>query len=94
MSVIWKNRSEVFIPFFGTHDECQHRLENDSRLKKVVAGSGNLIRIPRGKKSSPNQARDYFAALEADNEDEIPVNASDDDLRCVFSGLVEGARKQ
>lgn len=85
---------KVFIPFFGTHDECQRWLENNSRLKKVVAGSGTLVRISRRKKSQPNHAADYLADLEAENEDEIPVNVSDDDLRRVFSGLVEGAKKQ
>ena len=85
---------KVFIPFFGTHDECQRWLENNSRLKKVVAGSGTLVRVSRRKKSHPNHASGYLTDRQADNEDELPVNVSDDDLRRVFSGLVEGAKKQ
>jgi hypothetical protein len=84
----------VFIPFFGTHDECQRWLENNSRLKRVVTGNGTLVRIFRRKQSPTSLAIGDSADLAEDAENEFPAEISDKDLRCVFSGLVEGTRKR
>ena len=35
----------VFIPFLGSHDECQRWLENNSRLKAFNSGKGKTIHI-------------------------------------------------
>jgi hypothetical protein len=49
---------KFFIPFLGTHDECQRWLENNSRLKELVEGNGMAIRAPSRQGSpSPGQAR-------------------------------------
>ena len=47
----------VFIPFLGSHDECQRWLENNSRLKAFNAGKGKTIHI-EDRKTSPIKLRD------------------------------------
>jgi len=84
---------KVFITFLGTHDECQRWLENNSRLKEVVAGKGMLFQIS-DKNSLPANITSTFSAPPAkDAEDEALLKLSDRELRRVFCGLVEGARK-
>jgi hypothetical protein len=84
----------VFVPLLGTHDECQRWLENHSRLKGVVAGKGTTLRT-----SGNPQTRNILidadsAAVDEDADDDVLSELTDRELRQVFSGLVEGAKKQ
>jgi hypothetical protein len=40
-----KRGDTVFIPFLGTHDNCQRWLESNSRLKAFNAGAGRTISV-------------------------------------------------
>lgn len=88
-----QRRQTLFIPFLGTHDECQRWLENNSKLKKMVAGNGRLFRITQKPRPSENPADVDLSDFEADAGEALVRELSDQDLRQVFSGLVEGARK-
>lgn len=80
---------KVFVPFLGTHDECQRWLENNSRLKDVVAGDGALFQVSR---EAPEDDRSVEPVAEA--ADELFLSISDRELRQVFCGLVQAAAKR
>jgi hypothetical protein len=84
----------VFIPFLGTHDECQRWLENNSRLKEVIAGNGSLVKISAPEKSPKDLPAGVSVDLSDDTENELLLNVRDKDLRRIFSGLVEGPKKR
>jgi hypothetical protein len=79
----------VFIPFLGTHDNCQRWLESNSRLKDFNAGAGRMIRIVK-KKSAKMIARMSGSADDIADGHDVFKHLSDKDLRLVFSGLVQG----
>ena len=82
----------VFIPFLGSHDECQRWLENNSRLKAFNAGKGKTLHIED--RTSPIRFRD-FDNMDMNEDDEgFLQDLTDKDLRTVFNGLVEGARRR
>lgn len=82
----------LFIPFLGTHDSCQHWLENNSRLKNFAVGSGMNISIPDTNQTEKSSKE---SACESKNTDDDLINfLTDEDLRFVFSGLVRGMKKQ
>jgi len=85
---------KVFIPFLGTHDECQRWLENNSRIKTFSAGRGKELRISHKKPLPKSHSDDDTAAIETDGDDEELQNLSDRDLRYVFCGLIEGSKKR
>jgi len=85
---------KVYIPFLGTHDECQRWLENNSWLKKVAAGKGTLHEISREQPSSARPAAEGSTDIQENTEEEMPLELSDRDLRFVFRGLVDAARKR
>lgn len=79
---------KIFIPFFGTHDECQRWLENNSRLKEVPDANGTLFQIPDQQPTeSPTNADS--AGFEENAEDDVMLKLSNKDLRRIFSGLTE-----
>jgi hypothetical protein len=82
----------VFIPFLGSHDECQRWLENNSRLKAFHAGKGKTIPI-EDKNVSLTNPIDPEKMDENEDVDGFLQNLTDKDLRIVFNGLVAGARK-
>ena len=86
--------AKVFIPFLGTHDECQRWLEKNSRLKKVAAGKGTLHKISSKPLASAGPAAADTGEMPADTEEESLLELSDRDLRFVFRGLVDAARKR
>ena len=86
--------ANVFVPFIGTHDECQRWLENNSRLKKASAGKGTLLPILKSNPLSACPAETVSTCLEEDVENELAFKISDNDLRRVFAGLVKGAKKR
>jgi hypothetical protein len=81
----------VFIPFLGTHDNCQRWLESNSRLKDLNAGAGRMIRVVK-KKPAKMISR---MSEEADNiADDYGMfkHLTDKELRIVFAGLVQGTK--
>jgi len=84
----------VFVLFIGTHDECQRWLENNSRMKDVVAGNGVFSRIPHESRQSESPTNPDSGNFNGDFEDDLLLKISDQDLRRVFCGLVEAARKR
>jgi hypothetical protein len=82
----------LYIPFLGTHDNCQRWLANN-HLNNLAAGSGVSISIQQDRnqmeKSSQESACDTYSA--DDNQFDYLTN---EDLRFVFSGIVRGMRKQ
>jgi hypothetical protein len=85
---------KVFIPFFGTHDECQRWLEGNSRLKNFLPGSGTLFRISFEKQPSKTPASENDGACGEDADDELLRKLTDKLLRRIFSGLIEAAEKR
>ncbi len=81
----------VFIPFLGTHDNCQRWLENNSRLKGFNTDAGRMIRIVRKKPAKMISRMSELAENNADDHD-LFKHLTDKDLRRVFSGLVQGAK--
>ena len=70
----------VFIPFLGSHDECQRWLENNSRLKAFHAGKGNTIHI-EDRKLSPTNLIDAENMDMDEDVDSFLQNPTDKDLR-------------
>ncbi|MFH2219296.1 MAG: hypothetical protein ABII68_06515 [Pseudomonadota bacterium] len=85
---------KVFIPFLGTHDECQCWLESNSRMKAFTAGRGTALRISQNKSSSSPPSGGDIADIKADSDDEVLQHIADKDLRRVFCGLIEGAKNR
>lgn len=85
---------KVFIPFFGTHDECQRWLEGNSRLKNFVPGNGTLFRVSFEKQPSKTPTSENDGACREDADDELLRKLTDKVLRCIFSGLIEAAEKR
>ncbi len=81
----------VFIPFLGTHDNCQRWLESDSRLKDFNAGAGRTIRVVE-KKPVKMISRMCKSADDIADDHDVFKHLTDKDLRLVFSGLVQGAK--
>ena len=81
----------VFIPFLGTHDNCQRWLENNSRLKDFNAGTGRMIRVVEKKPVKMISKMSKRADKIVDDHD-LFKQLTDKDLRCVFSGLAQGVK--
>ncbi len=82
----------VFIPFLGSHDECQRWLENNSRLKAFKAGKGKTIHIED--RTSPITFRSSDPLDMEEDADDFLRYLTDQDLRIVFKGLVERDRER
>jgi hypothetical protein len=81
----------VYIPFLGTHDNCQRWLESNSRLKGFNAGAGRVIRIVKKKPAKIISRMSQEADKIADDL-YFSKHLTDKDLRRVFSGLVQGPK--
>jgi hypothetical protein len=82
----------VFIPFLGSHDECQRWLEKNSRLKAFNAGKGKTIHIED--RTSPIKKPRNFDNMDMDEDaDSFLQDLTDKDLRSVFNGLIEGGER-
>lgn len=91
--IILHRGKTVFIPFMGSHDECQRWLEKNSRLKAFHAGKGKTIHI-QGRKPSPANLRDIDRMDMDEDADGLQQNLSDKELRSVFKGLVQGEKNR
>lgn len=85
---------KVFVVFLGTHDECHRWLKNHRRLKKYYAGNGEVFRIFDATHPSAGALDADPEDSEEDPEEALLASLTDQDLRRVFRGLVEGARKR
>ncbi|MFZ5799435.1 MAG: hypothetical protein ACOY3O_13605 [Thermodesulfobacteriota bacterium] len=83
---------KLFVLFLGTHDECQRWLKNHRRLKEVIAGSGDEFIIFPESPSPSNPTKSDSAPSNEDEEEELQL--SDQEMRRVFCGLVEAAKKR
>ena len=83
--------STVLIPFLGTHDECHRWLEANNKSKHIAAGNGTLVSVPYESREEEDIPCDEIPELYMD---EIPPDISEQDLRIVFRGLVEGAKRR
>jgi hypothetical protein len=82
---------KLFVLFLGTHDACQRWLKNHRRLKEVVAGNGEEFRILSASPLPAKQTGPVATDSCEDTEEELRL--SDQEMRRVFCGLVEAARK-
>jgi len=85
----------IFVPFIGTHDECDRWLETNNKSKHIAEGKGTTVSIPE----RPGQIKDAddTACYEADDlcmDDKIPLDLDEQILRVVFCGIVNGAKKK
>lgn len=83
----------VFIPFLGSHDECQRWLENNSRLKAFHAGKGKTFHI-EDKNSAPTNPIEVQKMDGDADVDDFVQSLTDKELRTVFNGLIEGDEKE
>lgn len=83
--------STILIPFLGTHDECHRWLETNNKSKHIAAGNGTLVSVPYERQEEEDTPCDEIPEL---CMDEIPLDISEQDLRIVFRGLVEGAKRR
>jgi hypothetical protein len=84
-----KRGNTIFIPFLGSHDECQRWLEKYSPSKTFHAGKGRVIHIKDQKQPTcENFTNKEHSDLDEDDYD-IFQNVTDNDLRSVFKGLVK-----
>lgn len=81
----------IFVPFLGSHDECQRWLENNSRLKDFDTGKGRSFRVSDKKSISSGPSKDQ---AESFYDEENEINLNERELRTVFCGLVEGVQKR
>ena len=86
--------SSILVPFLGTHDECDRWLETNNRSKHIGEDKGTIIPILQ----EDQETEDTLDALDDYTpdlyEDELRMDISEQDLRIVFCGLVEGAKKR
>lgn len=86
--------SNVYIPFLGTHDECQRWLDKNSRLKKIDVRDVTILPIVNECQPISDQAVAESPHNEGCPENEFLEEFSDKDLRVVFSGLIEGLKNR
>jgi len=76
---------KVFIPFLGTHDECQRWLENNSRLKEVAAGKGKLLKISREPQTPASLSYDVSTGIVEDAQEDLRPEACVPCRRAILS---------
>jgi hypothetical protein len=86
--------SLISVSFLGTHDECHRWLENADGTEPVGTGKGRLFRICPRTFPASEAADDALAEARDEAGDDSLAGLSDQDLRRIFCGLVESARKR
>ena len=83
----------LLVPFLGTHDECHRWLETNNKSKHIAEGNGTLVSVPdeRLEQDDEDTPCDEISEL---CMDETPLDLSEQDLRIIFRGLVEGAKRR
>ncbi len=84
--------AKLYVLFLGTHDACQRWLNNHRRLNEVIAGNGEVFQVVSESPLQKNQVAADAANFSEDNEEELQL--SDQEMRRVFCGLVEAAKKR
>jgi hypothetical protein len=82
--------STILVPFFGTHDECHRWLETNNKSKQIAAGKGTFVSVPSENQEAEDRADDEIPEF---CMDKTQLDINEQDLRIVFSGLIEGAKK-
>ncbi len=83
--------STILVPFLGTHDECHRWLETNNKSKHIAAGNGTLVSVPYERQEEEDIPCDEIPEL---CMDETPLDINEQDLRIVFRGLIEGAKRR
>jgi hypothetical protein len=83
--------STILVPFLGTHDECNRWLETNNKSKQIAAGNGTLVSVPCKSQEVEDTTSDECPEL---CMGEARHDISEHDLRIVFRGLVEGAKRR
>lgn len=86
--------AKLFVLLLGTHDESQRWLHKHRRINEVHVGKGERYEIVHDSLSKEIGDLTDSAEWMVDDEADILANLTDQELRQVFCGLVEGARKQ
>lgn len=84
----------LFIPIFGTHDECQRWLNDHSRLKAYAAGRGSVFQIAREQQQNNISAMICPDSRDDSENEDGNEKITDRQLRIVFQGLVEAAENR
>lgn len=85
-----KRGSDIYIPFMGSHDDCQRWLEKHRRLKDIHPGTGKTICIEETRSTSMASEEQVKMKTSQDDADlDNPISESD--LRRVFSGLTKNS---
>ena len=79
---------DIYIPFLGTHDECQRWLKKNSRMKSINMGQKTSLAFPRKPVSLNSESKCISGSIDKNSPDKLTENLSDQDLRFIFSGLV------
>ena len=80
----------IFVPFLGTHDECQRWLEINNKSKHIASGKGTMVSVPEQEQKTKHTTCNETTEL---CPDEIPLDLNENILRTVFCGLVNVAKK-
>lgn len=88
--VTLKRENDLYLLFAGTHDACSRWIANnyEQLTPDCIAERSDTIRRPGSRKETSPTGSKPPPAADAD-EDWIPA-LSDQDLRAIFSGLVDG----
>lgn len=90
--IVIQRGDTLIMPFLGPHDDSRRWLESNSGLKDFPEGEGTGYRI-EPKAGLSNQTSDEEAQLPDTEEMEFFDNVSQEELREVFQGLIDSAKK-
>ena len=86
--------SLILVPFLGTHDECDRWLETNNKSKHIGEDKGSIIPILQDEQETEDTLETLDDGTPDLYGDEPRLDISEQDLRIVFCGLVEGAKKR
>lgn len=92
--IILQRGAKLFVLLLGTHDESQRWLHKYRRINEVHVGKGERYEIVDDALSEEVTGLTDAADWGVNDEEDIPANLTDQELRQVFCGLVEGARRR
>lgn len=81
----------AYVPFLGTHDECQRWLARNSRMKHVTAGTGTWRKVSHAGKACGTGAESGPPHADRPTDDGCMAPVSDSILRRIFRGIVDAA---
>jgi hypothetical protein len=87
--IMLQRGERVFIPFLGSHDECQRWLADNSGQKSLRTGKGTTLPV----QGSPFMADSKTDAMDGEMDDDLLPPLTDKELRLVFRGLIDRVEK-